>query len=61
MMLNAIEGLIVLVEFEKDFDSLAWDFILTSLDIFSFTSDTIKWVNYFIIHASMLQFYLVLI
>ena len=31
--LDSIEGLIVLVDFEKAFDSLAWDFILTSLEI----------------------------
>ena len=43
--LDNIEGLIVLVDFEKAFDSLAWDFILTSLDIFNFSSDTIKWVK----------------
>ena len=43
--LDNIEGLIVLVDFEKAFDSLAWDFILTSLKNFNFSSDTIKWVK----------------
>ena len=40
-----IEGLIVLVYFEKAFDSLAWDFISSSLEISNFRSDTIQWVK----------------
>ena len=43
--LDNIEGLIVLLDFEKAFDNWAWDFILTFLEFFNFSSDTIKWVK----------------
>ena len=40
--LNNIEGLIVLVDFEKAFENLAWYSILTSLENLYFSLDTIK-------------------
>ena len=42
-----IEGLILLVDFEKAFDSLSWDFILKTLKNFNFGPNLIKWISLF--------------
>ncbi|GFR60036.1 reverse transcriptase [Elysia marginata] len=38
-------GLIVLVEFEKAFDSVAWSFLNEALQFFNFEENVIEWVN----------------
>ena len=40
-----IDGLIILINFEKAFDSISWSFISKTLQIFNFGEDTIKWVK----------------
>ena len=40
-----LKGLIVLIDFEKAFDWLSWNFIRKSLEIFRFSDSTIKWVK----------------
>ena len=44
---NETPGLLVLIDFEKPFDSVAWDFILLSLKEFNFPSYSYKWVEIF--------------
>ena len=39
------KGLIILIDFEKAFDSISWNFILNSLKIFNFGEDIINWVR----------------
>ena len=39
------EGLILLIDFEKAFDSISWEFITKTLKIFNFGEDTINWIN----------------
>ena len=41
------DGLILLVDFQKAFDSLSWKFINETLQKFNFGNDFIKWVNMF--------------
>ena len=43
--LYKIEGAIVFVDFSKAFDSLEWDFILTTLSHFGFNNCFIQWVK----------------
>ena len=40
-----IDGLILLIDFEKAFDSISWSFISKTLEILNFGIDTIKWVE----------------
>ena len=40
-----IKGLIVLVDFQKAFDSIDWDFISKTLKLFNFGDSIIKWIN----------------
>ena len=40
-----LKGLIVLIDFEKAFDSLSWDYIQNSLKLFNFNDSIIKWVR----------------
>ena len=40
-------GLLLAVDFEKAFDSVAWSFIKKPLDRFSFGPDIIQWVQIF--------------
>ena len=42
-----IDGLILLVDFEKAFDSLSWTFINETLKKFNFGKNFIKWINMF--------------
>ena len=40
-----IPGLLLLVDFEKAFDSLEWDFMLKCLNFLGFGESIIKWVK----------------
>ena len=40
-------GILLLIDFEKAFDSLAWSFIKKSLIYFNFKNDVIKWIETF--------------
>ena len=42
-----IDGLILLVDFQKAFDSLSWDFINETLTTLNFGNNFIKWINIF--------------
>ena len=42
-----IPGLLVLVDFEKAFDSISWSFVGNVLDFFNFKSSIKKWINTF--------------
>ena len=39
------KGLIILIDFEKAFDSITWNFIVNSMQLLTFEEDTIKWVK----------------
>ena len=40
-----IPGLLLVVDFGKDFDSISWDFIGEVLDFFKFGSSMKKWIS----------------
>ena len=40
-----LDGLIILIDFEKAFDLISWSFILKSIEKFDFGKNTIKWVR----------------
>jgi hypothetical protein len=42
-----MSGMIMMVDFEKAFDTVYWDFIQKVLDIFSFGTSIQKWVKFF--------------
>ena len=42
---NKIPGLIMLVDFEKAFDSVSWDFLIEALNKLGFGQNFIKWIN----------------
>ena len=42
-----IDGLILLIDFEKAFDSLSWEFIGKTLEEFNFGENFRKWINLF--------------
>ena len=42
---NNLSGVILLVDFEKAFDSISFSFILETLNFYNFGHDLIKWVN----------------
>ena len=42
---NNLLGMILLVDFEKAFDSVSFQFILTSLDIFGFGENFKAWIT----------------
>ena len=44
---NNIDGLILLVDFEKAFDSLSWNFIQEALQKFNFGNNFIRWIKIF--------------
>ena len=44
---NRINGLILLVDFEKAFDSLSWNYIHKSLEKFNFGPNFRKWISLF--------------
>ena len=42
-----IPGLLLIVDFEKAFDSISWKFIMNVLDFFNFGDSIKKWINVF--------------
>ena len=52
-----ISGLLVLVDFEKAFDSISWKFLYSVLNYFNFGPSILKWVSTFNyeIKASVIQ------
>ena len=42
---NKIPGLIMLVDFEKAFDSVSWDFLIEALNKLGFGQNFIKWIK----------------
>ena len=42
-----ITGLLLIIDFEKAFDSISWDFINKVLKFFNFGESIIKWVSVF--------------
>ena len=40
-----LEGIALLIDFEKAFDSLEWDFLLKTLDTFQFGPEFKSWVK----------------
>ena len=40
-----MKRLIILIDFEKAFDSISWEFILNSLKIFNFGESIVSWVK----------------
>ena len=44
---NKKPGILLLIDFEKAFDSVAWSFIKKSLKYFNFKNDIVKWIETF--------------
>ena len=44
---NKIPGLLMLIDFEKAFDSVSWSFLYKVLDFFGFDNDFINWIKLF--------------
>ena len=44
---NKILGLLMLIDFEKAFDSVSWNFVYKVLDFFGFNNDFINWIKLF--------------
>ena len=44
---NQIPGLLMLIDFEKAFDSISWDFIFQTLDLFNFGNSIKDWIKTF--------------
>ena len=42
---NDTEGLLLLIDLEKAFDSVEWDFIVNALKSFNFGSSIFKWLE----------------
>ena len=42
-----LPGILMLIDFEKAFDSLAWSFIMKTLDFFKFGPELKRWINIF--------------
>lgn len=42
-----IPGMLLLIDFEKAFDSVSWEFLFTVLDFFEFGNSFVKWVQVF--------------
>ena len=40
-----INGLLVLIDFEKAFDSISWDFLYSTLEYYNFPKGFIKWIQ----------------
>ena len=52
-----IKGLLMLIDFEKAFDSVSWKFLYNLLDFFGFGKDFIRWIRILNtdFHASVIQ------
>ena len=44
---KGIDGLLMLIDFEKAFDSISWNFLYRVLKYFGFGPDFIKWIELF--------------
>ena len=44
---NNKPGILFFIDFEKDFDSLEWDFLNKCLELFNFGPEFMRWVNIF--------------
>ena len=44
---NAIPGMLLLIDFEKAFDSVSWDFLFDVLNFFNFGNDFKQWIKVF--------------
>ena len=55
--LKQIDGLLMLIDFEKAFDSVSWSFIYNAFEFYGFGNDILKWIKLFNtnISASILQ------
>ena len=42
-----VPGLLIFIDFQKAFDSLEWNFLLSCLEAFNFGPDFIRWVKTF--------------
>jgi hypothetical protein len=42
---HKIPGMILLIDFEKAFDSISWKFLFNTLKFFNFGPDIIKWIS----------------
>ena len=42
---NNLPGMLLLVDFEKAFDSINFSFIVTTLEIFGFGEEFIRWIT----------------
>ena len=42
-----IDGLLMLIDFEKAFDSVSWKFLYKTLNFFNFGEDIISWIKVF--------------
>ena len=42
---NNIQGILIAVDFEKAFDSLEWNFIFKTLEVFNFGKEFISWIK----------------
>ena len=45
--MKQLPGLLMLIDFEKAFDSLSWNFLYEVLDSFGYSSDFIRWIKLF--------------
>ena len=54
---NNLQGMLMLIDFQKAFDSVSWSFLSNVLDFFNFGKSFCKWINVFNnnIQASILQ------
>ena len=54
---NNLQGLLMLIDFQKAFDSVSWDFLSDVLNFFNFGKDFIRWINVLNenVQASVLQ------
>lgn len=43
--MNNIPGFMVMLDFEKAFDSVSWDYLFRTLESFNFGNNFIKWIN----------------
>ena len=44
---NNLPGMVMLIDFEKAFDSISWSFIRRTLDFFEFGPDIMRWIEIF--------------
>ena len=48
-----LSGILLLIDFEKAFDSIEWDFLYQSLEAFNFGPTLIRWIKTFYIYVSI--------